>query len=67
MAPINLDIPPLTLENLSRLPIAPPNLQTYIRTSQDFERVSVGANTGRVDMVEVLKEWDRRWARAAGA
>mgnify|MGYP003636721616 FL=1 len=67
MAPIHSEYTPLTLENLKRLPIAPPNLQTYLSTPYNFEKVPVGMKTSRMDMANVLEAWDRRWEEAARA
>lgn len=55
----------LTPENLKCLPIAPPNLDTYVADHRDFEVTSMGNRTSRRDMVEVLRAWDRRWEDAS--
>ncbi|KAK0112939.1 hypothetical protein ONS95_014657 [Cadophora gregata] len=65
MAPISPEYSPLTLENLTRLQIAPPNLEAYLSTPQDFEKVLVGKMTCKTGMVDVLRAWDRQWEKAA--
>ncbi|CZS98644.1 uncharacterized protein RCO7_06382 [Rhynchosporium graminicola] len=56
---------PLKFRNLNQIPIVPLNLKTYISTSENFEKITIGIQTGGNDMAEMLKLWDIHWKKVA--
>jgi len=49
--------------NLARVSCAPSNLTTYIESSQDYEKRTLGLDTKKTDMKRAVSVWEKKWQK----